>query len=478
MIFTPGRWVSVTVAIVGLSASSTSLMAATSMYGIPEPPTPAPLPTAWLAVQDDLFGDAVINTDDYRTGGVHAGLALERVVIAVDDSALTNRGTNGLPAGRTDEITYTIGIALIDDESIKNVLSGLLIIGVGGRTTGDYGGQRMQNRIHNEFGFQPLHLQYDQDHGTSGVGYAYGRSLWLPWRDCPHPFPETIGIQVEAAMLATTTHEQNETIGIDLVALGAQGVGWFGVQYQRNTGTLPTQTAAIVAHHENTWWFVAGLGRQPGLFVSAAYDPSTRAIDGTVGVTIDHAADVADASKLPASETFEFFPQGGSIGAQVRWQPVRLNDQGLLRHELLVDYRFGSVPHYSWYNNRVDADQLLIGYEPELAHAVPGMGWLMTEEYIYAAGGVRVERVRVLATPSRYPQATATSPVGQGGGGVRIGLNQDDDPRLFINQIRLGLGVDAWVPVVRHHVESSTASGRFQKPGTAPVITIGFNVIW
>jgi hypothetical protein len=461
-----------------LVSSGDELAAAASIYGIPEPPTPAPLPTAWLAVQDDLFGDAILNTDDFRTGGAHIGLSIDGFVAIFDDSAFTSRGAQGLQPGRTDELTYTLGYGIVDSEGIDQALSALVIIGGGGRSYGNFDGQTIQNGIHKRFGYQPLYLPYDQEHGTAGVAYLYARSLWLPWRHCPHPLPDAIGLQVEAAALATTQGEQQEYASLEMVAMGTQGVGWVGVQYQRDAGTPPTMTAGIVARHENGFWLTAGLGRQPGIFVSAAVDPSTRAIDGNVGVTIAPDAGAADASKLPAAETFLFYPLGGSIGAQVRWQPVWLNDPGPLRYDLMVDYHYGPVPHYSWYDNRVDEDQALIGCEPEFVHAVPGIGWLMTETYLYAAGGVRVERVRVLAAPSRYPQATGTAAVGQGGGGVRLGLNIGDDPRRFINQIRIGLGYDGWIPVVRHRVESPVETGYYLKPGAAPVLSIGFNVMW
>lgn len=470
------RWLVVGMAL--LFSSRSGLAAATSMYGMPEPPTPAPLPTAWLAVQDDLFGDAILNTDDYRTGGGHVGLSIAGLVLTVDDSAFTSRGAQGRPPGRTDELTYTVGYALIESEGIDQTLGGLLIVGGGGRSYGNYDGQRIQNSIHSRFGFQPLYLPYDQEHGTAVVGYLYGRSLWLPWRHCPRPLPDAIGFQIEAASLATTQREQEEYASLEVVAFGTQGVGWVGVQYQHNAGTPPTMTAGIVARHENGFWLTAGLGRQPGFYVAASVDPSTRAVDGNVGITIASNAGAADPSNLPASETFLFLPQGGSIGAQVRWQPVSFNDQGPLRHELLIDYHYGSVPHYSWSNNRVDEDQILIGYEPEFVHAVPGIGWLMAETYLYAAGGVRIERVRVLAAPSRYQQATGTTAVGQGGGGLRLGLNVGDDPTRFINQIRVGIGYDGWIPVVRHRVEGPMESGYFLKPGAAPVLSVGFNVMW
>ncbi len=321
------------------------LAAATSLYGVPEPPTPAPLPTAWLAVQDDLFGDAVLNTDDFRTGGGHLGLAIAGFVATFDDSAFTSRGAQGLPPGRTDELTYTLGYALIDDEGIAQPLSALVIVGGGGRSYGDYAGQRIQNGIHKRFGFEPLYLPYDQAHGTAGVGYLYGRGQWLPWRHCPAPLPDAIGVQVEAAALASTQHEQEEYASCEVVAFGTQGVGWLGVQYQRNAGTPPTTTAGIVARHEDGFWLTAGLGRQPGFYVAASVDPSTRAVDGNVGVTIAPNAGPAEASKIPIAETFLFFPQGGSIGAQVRWQPASVDEQGPLRHELpgRLPFRLGSA---------------------------------------------------------------------------------------------------------------------------------------
>ncbi len=102
----------------------------------------------------------------------------------------------------------------------------------------------------------------------------------------------------------------------------------------------------------------------------------------------------------------------------------------------------------------------------------------MTETYAYAAGGVRVERVRVLASPSRYPQSTGTAAVALGGGGMRLGLNVGQDPRLFLNQIRLGVGFVGWIPAVRHRVAGPAGTGFYLKPGAAPVMSVGFNALW
>jgi hypothetical protein len=457
---------------------SAPLVAAASLYGIPQPPTPAPLPAAWFAAQNDVFGDAILNTDDFRTGGVHAGISSHGFVLAIDDSAFTSRGADGLPRGRTDELKGTLGYALIQDESPTAALSTLVIAGGGAKSVGDYSGQRVQNDIHHAFGFKPVYLPYDSQRHTAGIGYMYARALWLPWRDNAKPLPLTIGFQVESAIVATTRNEQEDFGAFNLVAMGSQGVGWIGLQYQHEGGSPESQTAGIVARHESGYWVSAGLGRQTGLYVSGAIDPSTRAIDGNLGFVCQTDSLDPDPNKLPVSETFVFFPEGGSIGAQVQWQPFENRDQGPLHHNLLVDYHFGSVPHYSWANNRVDADQFLFGYEPEYVHAIPGIPWLMSEAFVYSAGGLRIERVRVLDQPSRFSQHTATRPVLQGGGGIRFGVNIHDDPRLFINQVRLGFGWDGWIPLRRETVRSSTESEVFQKPGNSPIISIGFNVIW
>ena len=78
------------VGVAALLMPLNGLAAATSLYGVPEPPTPMPLPTAWLAIQDDMFGDAVLDTDDFRTGGAHLGLSLGGFVATVK-ATLFNR---------------------------------------------------------------------------------------------------------------------------------------------------------------------------------------------------------------------------------------------------------------------------------------------------------------------------------------------------------------------------------------------------
>ena len=463
-----------------LMALSNPLHAAVSIPSVPEPPTPAPTPDGWFAFQDDLFGDAILDTDDFRTGGVHAGVRLGRFLVAVDASELTNRGNHqsDLPPDRSDELSYSLGYIITQRESRDRLINWMVVAGAGGRSWGDFHGDRVQNAIHGFAGFQQLHMPYDREHGTAGLGYVYGRSLWLPLRDLPAPLPESIGLQAEAAGVGTTEGEEEGVGTIEVVALGSQGVAWFGWQYQRDSGTYPTRTADIVARHEAGGWWVAGIGRQPGIYVSADADPRTGAVDGNLGFTIAESAPVQHHRDI--DETLDAYANGGSIGLQVRARVGGPKRETLgLQHQVLFDYHFGTVEGYDAFRgDRVEADQVALGYEPVLAGPIPGLPALISEEFVYGAGGVRVERVEQLDPGARFSGGTATAPVAQGGAGVRFGLNIGHDPERFINQIRLGVGYDGWIPLRRQVISNGADHAYYLKPGSALVGTLGFAVYW
>ena len=76
-----------------------------AVYGLPEPPTPAPMPQFWFGFSDDFLGMAVLNSDDYRTANISFGGRYDAWRFAVDSSMLTNRGRDGTTPSRTDEVT-------------------------------------------------------------------------------------------------------------------------------------------------------------------------------------------------------------------------------------------------------------------------------------------------------------------------------------------------------------------------------------
>jgi hypothetical protein len=459
--------------------SAGQLAAVVAPAGVPQPPTPAPTPVVWFALQDDLFGDAVIETDDFRTGGMHVGAEYHRWLLAVDASALTNRGTKAQnqPPDRSDELTYTLGYALTQRESRTRAVGWLLAAGAGGRTYGDLGGEGIQNGLHGASGFPTLRLPYDRQRGTVGIGYAYGRLLWLPLRALPAPLPSAVGLQVDGSGTGTSIGGRTGTVSADLVAMGGQAVAWAGVAYQRTQGREPTRVARIVADHENGLWITAGLARAPGVYVSAAIDPRTGAVDGNIGATVGPAAPVRRRKEI--DESLELYAQGGAIGVQVRWSLGGSDREHVgLRHLMLFDYHFGTVPGYAWRGNRVEEDQAVIGYEPALAGPVPALPWLISEEYLYGAGGVRVERVQVVTPPARFAQDTATAPVATGGVGLRVGLNLGGKPTRLLNQIRLGVEWSAWAPLRRQVIGDGGDHAYYLNPGSAVVLSLGFATYW
>lgn len=452
-----------------------------ALAGVPEAPTPAPLPSAWLALHNDVFGDAVLNSDDFRTGGLTLGLRIERVVLVAEYSALTNRGGTGSPGSRTDELAYSLGYVLVDRESPHRPLSALVMAGVGARTYGELGGERVQNDVHGAFGYPRVRLPYDSEQLTSPIGYASGRLLWLPVRNLPRPLPPELGLELRSSYVISVDGHQQADAALELVTLGSQGAEWLGARYHATNGRGRTPTARIVDEHESGWSIVAGLGRQPGIYLSGGVDPQSLGIDGTIGFTVQPNNAPPSRRQLPVCEELLFLPDSAAMGVQLRLGTERERDARVsdgLRDELLVDYRFGKVAGYDWRGNRVDEDQLLIGYEPVLANHIPGIPWLACEEFVYGAGGVRVERVRVLQPGARFSQTTAASPVLQGGVGLRLGLDVAHDPTRWYNQARVGIGYDGWLPLMRHHVTSPVERAYFLEPGSGAQLSVGFAMLW
>jgi hypothetical protein len=467
-----------------------------AVAGLPTPPTPMAVPDAWFAFHDDLFGDAILNTDDYRTGGISGGLRYRHWLLGVDGSALTNRdgidespsAASGLPPSRIDQLTATLGYALIDRQpDMEQPLSGMLVVGGGVRVTARLHGQEIQNGIHRLSGFAPLVEPYDKVHAADGLGFIQGRVMDAPIA-LPGALPGRLGVQLQGDALAAAGRQEQCSGELDVVALGDQGTAWAGGQYRQQGDHVPSPTVGLVAHHEKGWWLVAGIGRSPGVYLTAGIDPATRAVDGALGmqIVLDEGPSAPTASAPLATrqdvarldEELRFLPGSGSLGAQVRWEPAAWHVDDLpWRNQVMIDYHFGAdsatrpAP-----GNRIDADQVVIGYAPTIIRPLP---WhLVGEGTLSLAGGVRVERVETLAAGATYPQATGAAPVVQGGASVRIGCDLDGDPRRLINQLRLGVGVIAWAPFWHGEDGNGTSSLRYLAPGIAPVLSLGLVVHW
>ncbi len=453
-----------------------------AVYGLPEPPTPAPTPEFWFNFSDDFLGMAVLNTDDYRTANISVGLRLGAWRLAFDSSMLTNRDLDGNAPSRTDEMTYSLGYALIDGER-EGRLRPLLTLGLGGRTYGDYGGESIQNRVHDAFGYKTVEIPYDPEEGTEGFVFYHGRlTLVPPWDyQGSGPFGKW-ALQAESGGLTSTGEESQIYGALNLVSVGSDSMAWVGARYQWNGGHQPTRTSEIVADKESGWWLVAGLSRTPGILVTASINPSRETVAGTLGLTIDTTSvPIEPGPGFRVDQALKFFPGGGNLGVDLRWQPKWLAAHSLSPRDVLVfNYDFGSVEEDNddWTDCTVGFDQLVLGWGPtwDIPQPLSRLTWTASA---YLAGGVRLERIREEeGTPRFQDDGIHVAAVAQGEVGTRLGYRFTDRGDTWFDHLRLGVGVDGWLPYPEVTARNGDDVDHYQVPGFSLHLTFGVTVDW
>lgn len=452
-----------------------------AVYGLPEPPTPAPTPQAWFLFSDDFLGMAVLNTDDYRTANITVGGRWDAWRFAADASMLTNRGRDGSTPSRTDEVTYSLGYAVLDRER-EEKWRALLTLGVGGRTYGDLGGESVQNRIHETFGYKTVHLPYDPEEGTDGFVFFHTRLTGVPpWEfQLSGPFGRW-AVQVESGGLISTGDEQQLYGAANLVSLGVDSMAWVGARYQWHNDDCLTNTSAIVNDKETGWWLVVGLSRTPGVLITASLNPDRETVAGTLGLTIDSTAIPNHAGDgYRVDQSLKMFMNAASTGLDIRWQPAWLAEMSLSQRDALVlCYDFGEVSAYAdWQDCNVGFDQLVIGWAPtwEVPRFIPRLVWSIGG---YGAAGVRLERVHEEdGTPRFTNDSVHIAGVLQGEVGTRIGWRFTERGDSWFDQIRLGAGLDGWLPWPRATVTEGNDSDHLLEPDYSAYLSIGVTVDW
>jgi hypothetical protein len=451
-----------------------------AVYGLPEPPTPAPTPQVWALFSDDFLGMAVFDTDDLRTVNLGFGGRLEGWRLGFDYSVLTNRGLDGTVPSRSDEVTMSLGYALVDQERAGEGTRWLVTVGGGGRAFGDYQGEELQNSVHEAFGYPTLHLPYDPEEGLGLFAFTHARLTTDPAGEYQGhgPFGRWFA-QVEAGALGSTVGEVQFYGAVNLVSAGRDSLTWMGTRYQWNGGYQPTATGRIVADKESGWWLVVGMARSPGVLVTASYNPAEDTVAGTLGLTFDRDLPLRVGPGYTVDTALKFFPHGGNLGLDVRWQPSWLaNVSWSPRDTVVVVYDFGVVPDYGWQDNSVNFDQLVVGWSPGMRVTPVSSPFVWTVAG-YLAGGVRLERIHVEGEAPRFPdEGISAAVVAQAELGTRLGYRFTDETEAWYNQMRLGVGIDGWAPWPPVDIVRGSDHAEHQQPGFSIHVTIGVTVEW
>jgi hypothetical protein len=448
-------------------ASSMTLMlgigaAHAAVPGLPEAPRPGPLPTVWASWANDTFDGEIGETpDDLRTNAFTAGVRLGRAVLVIDDSLLTDRGFHDPHRGRSDEVTATAGALLIDDR-LRDGWSARLAAGAGGRWTGDFGGESLQNGWHRRIGEPEVAAPYES---ADPVALGWLDAAWLQTGGLPRvPLLAggQLGLEARAGGLATIGDERQARAAARLVLLGHDGWVHLGAVHDWRDGTPATHTAARVAAEERGTWIEYGMGAGAlglSFAVNLDHDLGAGALSWSTGrrpvvAGEDHAAEVEGGIGLYA---------GYALGWQYRWRPGILVRALGGRCSALVDYRYGRERPDGWDDTHLVARQGLVGLE--LAAAAP-RGGVQAIPFLYLGGGIRQEFVSIVGDRPRFGEQDAVAPVVQGGVGMRFAAGELPRPGREAPRYALAVTYDGWLPL-REAALVEDPSERYLRPALA-----------
>ncbi len=415
--------------------------AGAAVSGLPAPPAPGPEPKAWLEWVNDAFsGSTVHNTDDFRTNANALVVHLSpRWLLAADFSMLTKKGQQSKNPSRADELTTSVGYLPIVGGGDGNWWR--LGVGAGMRSSGNYGGQNLQNAWHRTVGFGLVKLPYDdagQRH-TEAMGWIHASRLASVHCAGVGRF----GAQVEAGGLATTGGETAGDARALGVVLGRHGSLWAGGEWQARAGTRMSAVADVTARDEAGPWFVLGFatGGLYGEFASAGGSRST----GRIGAQWQPDAAHADPDPVPVSGEIGGTLNAYGLGAQVRWSPDWLRGLPTLgeRASFLVDYRFGRVPDIQLTGGSLRYNQGILGIDFgawQQPRAFPDH--LGAQPFVQGGIGWRLEGVQTESFRPQFAPSTQSSTVLAGSVGVRQLLIPGRNIATG-----LSLSLDGWWPL-------------------------------
>jgi hypothetical protein len=258
-----------------------------ALGGVPENPVPGrTFPKAWLfSLNDDWSPDDLPiekRYDDHRTANFVSGLRMDRWLLFVDYSIMTDRWS--VPCTRADEMTVSVGRLIATERELGLGLGDRLEIALGGglRATGDMGGNEIQNNFHTMVATPELELPYDEGY-TQAI--AWGSAEWSitspsegdGWR---------VGGTTSLRGLISTKGEQKVSVAAHAVLYHRWVDMWLGLRYEMRGGDAPSPTKNHVNSMEEGAWMSFGIA--PTRYVSylGGYNLDTGENYGGIGLII------------------------------------------------------------------------------------------------------------------------------------------------------------------------------------------------
>jgi hypothetical protein len=414
-----------------------------------------------FAFSNDLLGRGG-STDDYRTQQFIISAELsERWEFTIDQSILTLVDAD--EPGRTDQLSATVGYRLFDSGS--ELSTNRLTAGIGVRSFGDFGGERMQNGSHQLVQSSVEVVPYTDLQRTDATVWADAQRFALfsgafdseDWR---------FGYWLRGSALWASDGQLDAALG----AYGTAGKGavdlWFGLRHDWRSG-YEEPVLVETAMAEEDLAAVFGLRWGPIVFETVQqFDNS--ASYGQVRLI---AAGFGEERRGVRESSF-------ALDAGITVPDVLLNVTGRWRADwlnggssdwsrtLFVAAGYGEPQHDDdpmIYRRTVQA-----GAGIEWERAMSDDGWAS----IYTSVGAGWRQERIFGDDERAGEESDTT----NGAALLAGIGwRFNSGELFSGlHYRIQLGLSAWIPFSDARIDMSGESFRVQEPSWA--ITLGLTL--
>ena len=377
------------------------------------------------------------SVDDYRTQQLIVGGPLSRLwTLTLDHSTLTR--TDPTSPGRIDQMSATLGYRMLD--AVSATAHTRITAGAGLRSTGDLGGEKMQNGFHRIIDSAVEVLPYQTGSGTDATAWV-DMHHYRRLRDSIAGNPAwSAGYWVRASSMLTTAGEWDNAIGVYGVASRANFDGWLGLRSDWRSG-YEDEVLRQTAEAESDAAVVIGLRWGPVVLETVqqfrekgSYGQlrviSIPRVDGRKG-NLEQQLALSTGFRVPdvVYRLDARYAIGSSRALVAGWKP-----------SAIVGTAFGEPQYEDDPSLYVRTSQLTGGLEWERDL---GTGRMQASAYISVAAGLRREELRGDGDRLGQSSAAVNRGVLELGAGTRIHAATMGDRWRY----RLQLGLSALLPL-------------------------------
>lgn len=446
--------------------------------GAPAPVVPSIAGDLRIYVGNDAFGRAGTE-EDFRTQQTMLDARLsQRWLLAIDHSILTldehDTGTDATP-GRLDQLSATVGYALIQDGENPSVRYNAVSAGAGIRATGKFAGDRIQNGFHRLTGDLVVRLDYVDSHDVDGIFWLRGTrqrtyspnlSGWLR--------ESRLGYWIEGTTLASTGGQWDSSVGVYALGLREPLSLWLGLRRDWRSGYDRDPVQRLTARVESGLFGVVGIAIGPLIIESVqALESGTQSFGSVSIVAGETATQPVGLGDSSAGLQLAILAPDMELAAQLRWAPKFLNAslETDRRLRLYTEARYGEPELNGSTTTFIRTRQLTLGGELEL-ELDPSLRWV--KPYGALGLGWRGEQPRDEEPGGARAPAEIGRPVLTGDLGLRFDFAGNGKSWSLRSQ----LGLTGWLPFSDATAEIGARRVRLQDPGLAAVVGVTASFDW